>query len=1028
MNLKSFNFQLVGLFLFCCNLFVFFLISLPIFGQEDSIIFDSFTLNDNSRPNSFESMNMYSPNTYSLGRYGDVPVDYSRGKTEVSIPLTVINSANLSVDVSLSYYGGGIKVDQEAGTVGLGWNLIAGGVITRQVRGIPDGFDINGNFLSRPSIRMVQNVGESNKDFFKSEFSKIQYVANVYDSGKGQEDPSPDLFYFNFCGSSGSFYLDSNAHGIATRNNEYKIDMLISKKNNAKGWEYFKIYDDKGIEYIFDRVEESIQNGESVISAWYLSTIKSPIGDSIMFHYEEGGVLSKASLERQSTTFSMPVNPNAPNHVIPNQYKNQILQDGPIIKGLVLSKISSSTGDWILFEYDRNHRKDGQAGMGDMLTAIKSYNIWGNIVKQYILKYDYFLSDYRNQQPNGKSYDFLNYRLKLCSIQELSLDGKEDIPAYKFDYYGDDGDVTYMLPYRMSPSQDGWGYNNGAYFNTNIFTGNSKDEEFRVNHWYSLLESDHESAYFESCQLDGGADRSFNNEAIKAAMLKKIVYPLGGSTSFVYGSHSVNNTYGKLGYGGLRIEKIVNEDGVGNKIERQFSYGYPTEPTTCGLWENYYHTAFHQKVQDGIGVNRELFLAFGISPWLIDKPDVLLVTSAPLPAYGVESEFCYSHVTEIINEKKRVEYEYMCQSNTYDAAEGANAPYYDMSLLLYDSTNGLIGKQIYSYSGSSCELSSVHLPNREWGRGNLLYKKVYDDNGILYSEDKYDYNIGTLTANVGYVATAVTADIYIISSEYVFSGYSQLKRETHIKDKVKMEIEYQYPNHNRVHPSIKIMAKSDGKMEKEFYYYPQDYDNIFRTLDLKNIVQPVDVRKYTDEKLVSGIQVNFNEYGQVVDLYKFDGEDGDIPFSSTLPFTFTSYIQKKYNSDTHLLESEYNVKEDKLYSYIWSYNNTYPIARIAQCGKATDNILLFQLRKMFKEKINPNNADFSYLSEKLSTIPHTLSILYKYIPSIGLAETIDSRNVHYLYEYDNFGRLSAKKMKIGDDSYLLEDYKINFKK
>lgn len=196
MNLKSFNFQLVGLFLFCCNLFVFFLISLPIFGQEDSIIFDSFTLNDNSRPNSFESMNMYSPNTYSLGRYGDVPVDYSRGKTEVSIPLTVINSANLSVDVSLSYYGGGIKVDQEAGTVGLGWNLIAGGVITRQVRGIPDGFDINGNFLSRPSIRMVQNVGESNKDFFKSEFSKIQYVANVYDSGKGQEDPSPDLFYF----------------------------------------------------------------------------------------------------------------------------------------------------------------------------------------------------------------------------------------------------------------------------------------------------------------------------------------------------------------------------------------------------------------------------------------------------------------------------------------------------------------------------------------------------------------------------------------------------------------------------------------------------------------------------------------------------------------------------------------------------------------------------------------------------------------------------------------------------------------
>ena len=77
-----------------------------------------------------------SPNTASLGKYGEVPVGLYTGIPQISIPLTSIQDGSLSVPISLSYHAGGVRVEEIASWVGLGWSLNAGGVITRQVRGI----------------------------------------------------------------------------------------------------------------------------------------------------------------------------------------------------------------------------------------------------------------------------------------------------------------------------------------------------------------------------------------------------------------------------------------------------------------------------------------------------------------------------------------------------------------------------------------------------------------------------------------------------------------------------------------------------------------------------------------------------------------------------------------------------------------------------------------------------------------------------------------------------------------------------
>ena len=49
----------------------------------------------------------------SLGSFAEVPVDLYTGRTNINIPLFTITHNDIEVPVSLSYHGGGIKVDDE---------------------------------------------------------------------------------------------------------------------------------------------------------------------------------------------------------------------------------------------------------------------------------------------------------------------------------------------------------------------------------------------------------------------------------------------------------------------------------------------------------------------------------------------------------------------------------------------------------------------------------------------------------------------------------------------------------------------------------------------------------------------------------------------------------------------------------------------------------------------------------------------------------------------------------------------------
>src|SRR5579863_9316916 len=69
----------------------------------------------------------------------NVDVDLYTGKAQVSVPICKMVSKDVTIPVSVDYVdGGGVKDQEYASQVGLGWQLNAGGSITRVVRGYPD--------------------------------------------------------------------------------------------------------------------------------------------------------------------------------------------------------------------------------------------------------------------------------------------------------------------------------------------------------------------------------------------------------------------------------------------------------------------------------------------------------------------------------------------------------------------------------------------------------------------------------------------------------------------------------------------------------------------------------------------------------------------------------------------------------------------------------------------------------------------------------------------------------------------------
>ena len=75
-----------------------------------------------------------SANAYQLSKVTDIPLDLYRGKANISIPIYSIELGGINIPIGISYNTGGIKLNEQASTVGLGWSLNIPGNIFKNVK------------------------------------------------------------------------------------------------------------------------------------------------------------------------------------------------------------------------------------------------------------------------------------------------------------------------------------------------------------------------------------------------------------------------------------------------------------------------------------------------------------------------------------------------------------------------------------------------------------------------------------------------------------------------------------------------------------------------------------------------------------------------------------------------------------------------------------------------------------------------------------------------------------------------------
>ncbi len=138
------------------------------------------------------------PKSYDFVNYSNEgEVDFATGKFGISIDLFNIKTPYEDFPINLKYSTSGVKVNENSNEVGIGWDLIAGGEITRIVNDIPD--DIRYPLL--PMFGFTQSNINFSNDFLPPDYHSYN-VRNLFSTvphnGLGYINASRGSSYANF--------------------------------------------------------------------------------------------------------------------------------------------------------------------------------------------------------------------------------------------------------------------------------------------------------------------------------------------------------------------------------------------------------------------------------------------------------------------------------------------------------------------------------------------------------------------------------------------------------------------------------------------------------------------------------------------------------------------------------------------------------------------------------------------------------------------------------------------------------------
>ncbi|MEI3800171.1 MULTISPECIES: hypothetical protein [unclassified Chitinophaga] len=1042
-----------------------------------------------------------SPEVASLFKFSELPVTLYTGLPNVSISMFEIKLKDLTIPVTLQYHTGGVKIDEVASTVGMNWNLSAGGSVNAMIRGHDD---LSNGYPGYLPITDQIYAGHGQYDINQPE-GGVSFLW-CRDIAAGLSDPEPDMFNFNAPGISGKFFL-----GLEGAAHVVPVQPVKVKLYDGDG---IKIVGEKGVVYYFNKREISYATmAGSANDNYYLTRIITPSRDTVDYVYEASNYTYKSYFGESRVKFISGVNSPELLAQAGDVIAHLNSYDSIRVTGWRIKAINCTNGTNVNFSYLTTSRKDlpGTNALKDISLYYKT-----GFIKKFVLKQEY----------RGDSTRPDLCRLWLSEVYEEGKNGMKVAP-YKFFY-----DPS-ALPPRLSNGQDHWGYANSGGGSTRL----PKNDIY----W----------------PLDPvSANREQDTSKSKAGIMTRLQYPTGGSTDFTYEPNDVwveneqTITYsavteGVYGTPFTRRERTFTIP-PGTQSKKIFYNTYASPPSTGGggggiedppgedegtcnitvirpnglppldyLGSNSnpngeavnWGPGQYTVVVDTYGDNSRSFFELKyekydtsyytgnkiVGGWRIKKlaykdpftpagdkvynysytiPDLVPShSSGTLPTSKPQYEYLRNlTLRKIIQGTGEFSGPEIIEQSCLVAVQSANSllPLWNdhghifyPSVTVYNGDNGANGKTVYNFSYAANVGGYYGYPfapssNFDWLCGSLLKQDdfVKKNDGtyklLQTTENKYGvgpdsvywrlmYNVPEPPAHLKGIGVTVreivpemSTGVTVKPPRFDFNDYHYISAWLHLDssvvtqfspssaDQLKTTTSYKYKNGLSLQPTEVKMVNSKNEQVSTLNTYPNDYKGtaVYDTMVARNVITPVIQ------------QTQFNNTGNKILLRKqtnYTRTSADILAPSSVQQALytnnldTEIVYAKYDENGNLLE--YYAKDGVVHSFIWGYNNNYPVAEITGCDYT--KALSYIRPALLKDPVEQQLRDELNLIRTKLLAESVMVTTYTYAPMIGITSVTDPTGKTSYYQYDDLNRL---KVILDQNGKILKQYDYQYQK
>ena len=504
---------------------VCFTVSIPFFinGQQTTILFDP------SIPTS--------PQAEAFKRYGEYSVNNQTGVPDISIPLYELNLRGYKLPLSLKYYPQTLKPGYNYDVFGHGWALSINSSISRTINSVPD--EKRDFKIDDSQLNIEYNFNGDPENTLPWLLENYNYAHDIFHA------ILPD-------GSSFDFFIDKVSNGLVytiLEERNVKISCTYTSNVNIAS---FTITDEDGVIYTFaesDNLVFSFYKPMSLFQhygtnvAWHLTNITLPNSKGFIGFQYGMSIKTEYSYEEKEVGFgrySSPYSDSDPKifQIISQQYS--------LYKMKLLTVIFC---EGVNINFNFKYPQQDKA---------KNYVTQINIAGSYSTCIDLNMTE--------TTASFRTYNDPLVKLNSISINSvpAETPQTYTFGYES-------QFPY--FGGLDHWGNlnnSNAGMANFNFYT-EFDPNEYNLSSPAVYLGQNNAYHKFKLMPNINNSDDRQPSTPEQYGILKKITYPTGGYTEFVFENHqfltttALNGDYinnpnkrRKIDAAGFRIKKITN--------------------------------------------------------------------------------------------------------------------------------------------------------------------------------------------------------------------------------------------------------------------------------------------------------------------------------------------------------------------------------------------------------------------------------------------------------------------------------------